>query len=178
MAVRLLALRAGRPLPPRGRFLVFISVTGWVDPKAIVRVEGLGQLKKSNTSLGIESATFRLVAYSLNYVRYRVPPHRRISSMNKYGTDSYSTKTNKIVFCGLFCEPFSISGYKASNSWIIGEQWTEKDLRNQPLPIRGTIAEFCLEVFGRKKNLDQYSRYPFRASNYGPPEYEVRVILV
>jgi hypothetical protein len=36
------ALRAGRPLPP-GRFLVLISVR--VDPRAIVRPEGLGQLK-------------------------------------------------------------------------------------------------------------------------------------
>jgi hypothetical protein len=41
MAVRLSALRAGK-------FLVLISVTGWVDPRAIVRLEGLGQLKTND----------------------------------------------------------------------------------------------------------------------------------
>jgi hypothetical protein len=49
MAVRLSALSAGRFLPP-GRFLVLISGRGWVDPRAIVRLEGLGKLKKSTSS--------------------------------------------------------------------------------------------------------------------------------
>jgi hypothetical protein len=48
---RLSVLCAGRFLPP-GRFLVLISVRGWVDPRATVRLKGLGQLKKSSGLIG------------------------------------------------------------------------------------------------------------------------------
>jgi hypothetical protein len=51
MEVRLSALRAGSPLPP-SRFLAFISVTGRVDPKAILLLEGLDILKISNDLIG------------------------------------------------------------------------------------------------------------------------------
>jgi hypothetical protein len=61
MMVRLSVLHAGRSLP-LGRFLVLISVRGWVKLRALVRLKGLGQLKNQMTSSGTEPATFRLVA--------------------------------------------------------------------------------------------------------------------
>jgi hypothetical protein len=77
--VEVVSLKRRPHLLPPGRFLVLISVTGWVDPRAIVRLEGLGQPKTPVTSPGIESATFRLVVKCLNQLRYRVPPGNTVS---------------------------------------------------------------------------------------------------
>jgi hypothetical protein len=50
------------PFTPRKIPGTYFCYRGWVNPRVIVRLEGLGQLKNPITSSGIELVTFWLVA--------------------------------------------------------------------------------------------------------------------
>jgi hypothetical protein len=69
MMVRLSALRASRPTPSPKEESWYYRV----EPRAIVRLEGIGKLKNPITSSGNEPATFRLVAQFFNQLRCRAP---------------------------------------------------------------------------------------------------------
>jgi hypothetical protein len=92
------ALWISRPLPP-GRFLVLIPVRGWADPRAILQLEELGQLKNSLTSLAIKPLTFWLAAQCLNQLCYCVPHSYWVSG--HYASSYFYLKYNvlKTGFC-------------------------------------------------------------------------------
>jgi hypothetical protein len=82
--IRLATLHAGRFLPPR-RFLVLISVRGWVDPRTIVQLEGVGKLKQS-TSSGTLTGDLLACKHSAstNYATACTLPHTVFKQLQKY----------------------------------------------------------------------------------------------
>jgi hypothetical protein len=93
MAVRLSALRAGRPLP-LGSFLILISVRGLVDPSAIVRLEKLSRFE--NIQLPHRESNPRPSACSI------VPQPTTLLHAPRYPYSYQYQVFSRAVFCTVF----------------------------------------------------------------------------
>jgi hypothetical protein len=101
MAVKLSALRAGRALLP-GRLLVVTSIRGWLSLKVILRLGGLGKLKKFNDLKGNRTRDFQIRSIMHQLTMLRCAPSCSILFYFKY--IHYIRVTVNAVYATIFTD--------------------------------------------------------------------------
>jgi hypothetical protein len=177
MAVRLSALRAGRPLPSR-------KIPGshfWIIPRFIVRLEGLGQLNNPVIPLGFDTATFILYHLSIYlsiclsiyastalsfdlglFFCFLIFLHSRYDSLgggsactNKVGTFSHiKTYFILLIACVAYSSNLKIEKMLLSETWVDLTTLLTEFKHQKMIPFTGTAVRTsspkCRELCLRK----------------------------
>jgi hypothetical protein len=107
MAVRLSALRAGRALPPQESSWYSFLLEAEFDPRAKVRLEGLGQFKKCNKSISYRTRYRHIIRRYI--VRVAGRPRDRSSSPGRVKNVLFSTTSR-----------LALGSYQPLIQWVPG----------------------------------------------------------
>jgi hypothetical protein len=140
-----------------GRFLVLIPLRSWMDPRTVVRLEGLSELNSLAASSLREPDTFRIVAQCLNQVPYRVPQINGKACKTHVWNHQKSTLANKPEMC---CAQFPPSCLLSTSNIEILERFQSKALRmivDVPRYVPNTVIWKDLHTPTDKEEIRRYS---------------------
>jgi hypothetical protein len=109
MVVRFSSLRACRTLLQR-RFLVLISVAYCVESRAIVRLEGLGQLKNPTNSSRIDPAKYQ--ASNSRNIRCHIPEIQGVTFQKYRASHSENIRSSIPEIAGVTFQKYLVSFQK------------------------------------------------------------------
>jgi hypothetical protein len=147
MAVRLLALCAGHPLPPRGNSFVLEAES---TPRPWCSWKDWVNWKNPMSSLGIEPTTFQLIAQCLSQLHYRVP----IVFMSTFKKEdenkrplTYNPKISGLSGCSIrYCKADYLDNTVTCQT-IVGQrdmEWGYKTVRKLSVPCLAVLSQSTL----------------------------------